>query len=193
MFVKSLSHAKGFHDRGNSLWHSIGLSSSVPLLSATLSTIDIHIYRFHTSALTSQQVLNGLIKSAGILGILLRATNFHSAQALLWQQDFSLERNECANVLQVGFIKLRPGTLVLALHNYHVTKPGSRETLTYSYTAATQQMSIHTLHKNWEWEKKVLYTQTYCTCISTLIHILHAQLRFKRLISLLSDELFKTK
>lgn len=57
-----------------------------------------------------------------------------STEALLWQQDFSLERNECANVLQVGFIKLRPGTLVLALHNYNVTKPGSIEMLTYSHT-----------------------------------------------------------
>lgn len=158
------------------------------LLSATLSTVDAHKYRFHSSALASQQVLNGLIKSAGILGTLLRATNFHSAQALLWQQDFSLERNECANVLQVGFIKLRPGTLVLALHNYHVTKPGSRETLTCSHTTATQQMSIHTTHKNQEWKKKFIYTNILHTCKHA-----HAQLRFKRLISLLSDELLKTK
>lgn len=79
--------------------------------------------------------LNWLLTSAAILGTFLWglsiAAHFH--KALLWQQDFSLERNECANVLQVGFIKLRPGTLVLALHNYHVTKAGSRGMLTFSY------------------------------------------------------------
>lgn len=44
-------------------------------LSATLSAVNVHKYRFHIYALTSQvqgQVLNGLIKSAAILGTLLR-------------------------------------------------------------------------------------------------------------------------
>lgn len=74
--------------------------------------------------------------SAAILGSLFELVTVQSStlpQALLWQQDFSLERNERANVLQVGFIKLRPGTLVVALHNYHVTKPGNRELQTYTY------------------------------------------------------------
>lgn len=91
-----------------------------------------------------------------------RAAAFHSAQALLWQQGFSLERNECANVSQVGFIKLRPGTLVLTLDNYHVTKPGSREMLTYSSTADEQTQNA----QNMEMETNV-YIQTYFTCAST--------------------------
>lgn len=151
MFVKSLSHARGFQDRGNSPWHSIGLSFSFTSLLCLFAECNVaHKYRFHTYGLTSQQVLNGLIISAAILGTPLRFVtqhNFHSAQALLWQQDFSLERNECANVLQVGFIKQRPGTLVLALHNYHVTKPGSREMLRSSitvdgHTHHTQKMEM---------------------------------------------------
>lgn len=93
-----------------------------------------------------------------------------------------MERNECANVLQVGFIKLRPGTLVLALHNYHVTKPGSREMLTYSCT-----VDEHThAQKNEKGKNVIQYTNIF-------LHIPHPQLRFKRSISLLSDELFKTK
>lgn len=102
---------------------------------------------------------------------------FHSARALLWQQDFSLERNECANVSQVGFIKLRPGTRVLTLDNQHVTKPGSGEMLTYSNTVI-----VDIMHETWE---KNVYIETQFTFASTA--------ESRRLISLLSNELFKTK
>ena len=148
MFVKSLSHARGFQGRLARTFHRpLLLLPLACLRSATLCAVNVHKCRFQTHVLASQQLLNGLIKSAAILGTLFRfvAAHFHSAQALLWQQDFSLERNECANVLQVGFIKLRPGTLVLALHNYHVTKPGSRNA-----NIQLNSMSIHFRHtKKW--------------------------------------------
>lgn len=114
--------------------------------------------------------------------------HFHRAQALLWQQDFSLERNERANVLQVGFIKLRPGTLVLALHNYHVTKPGRGEMLTFGDSGDEE-----TLRAAEKWRARNVSTQTHCARCCTSMHILHPQLRFNRRVSLLSDVLFKTK
>lgn len=120
MFEKSLSHARGL------LTHSIGLSSSFPRLLAE-STANAQEYKFHIHANTSSERVDEIGRHPGyaveVFSGLGRAAHFHSARALLWQQDFSSERNECANVLQVGFIKLRPGTFVLALHNYCVTKP----------------------------------------------------------------------
>lgn len=76
-------------------------------------------------------------------------------QALLWKRAFSSERNERANVSQVGFIKPRPGTWVRTVDNYRVPKGGSRATLTRSHGAdehtcakhGNNLKKIHAVHK----------------------------------------------
>lgn len=102
-----------------------------------------------------------MITSPTVLARLLRfVAHFHQAQALLWQQQFSLERNECANVLQVGFIKVRPGTVVLARYNYHVTKAGSGEIRTLGQC---QLKCIEcTRNGNTYWKRKKMTNQCNC-------------------------------
>lgn len=78
---------------------------------------------------------------------------------LFWQQPSSSERNNRANVLQVGFIRVRPGTLVLALHNYHVTKRRERGKRLHTTTGRrgwlyTPSPLARTHARKRKWEKK---------------------------------------
>lgn len=114
MFVKSLSRARGFLDRGNAPWHSMCTPSTLG------AEWNLEAYAVYEIAETHRQTLSevdvGLWMgwrswSAATLGTLLRFATLLSPSISLGvsfalaTRSLSLERNECANVLQVGFIK----------------------------------------------------------------------------------------
>lgn len=135
MFVKSLSRARGFLDRGNAPWHS-KCTPSTPGAEWNLEVYAYEIAQTHTQTLSEVDLgswMGWWSWSAATLGTLLRFAMPLSHSLSLGMSfalatgSLSLERNECANVSQVGFIKKRgAGTPVLTPDNSHVPR-GSRQ------------------------------------------------------------------